>query len=409
MGRDVHTISAASDAIDPVWAFDELSASLNIAINGQPKMIFLVVASGADVGKVYAEAKQRFPETSIHGSTSCLGLMTDSSLLLDSGHALGALGIWDDEGSYGSAARSIESDARVVAAETTRAALKNAHRSGEVPDLVWMTAAPGHEEASLAGIKDVLGDRVLIVGGSSADNDLKGSWAQFSREDLCSEGIVISVLFSGSKVSSVFQSGYAPRGPSGVATRAVGRRLFEIDGRPAAEVYFNWVGRDRPTIPAHETSTSILSEATLVPLGVVQHELVDVPLHLLLHPAVMHDDGSLSLFCDVKQGDMLYLMEGTSRRLIERAGKFASQAKADAEARRLEVRGAMVVYCGGCMLSVKSDMEQVRKGISAALPGIPFLGFFSYGEQGATLTGTSQHANLMISCTVLTSRMPVAS
>jgi len=106
---------------------------------------------------------------------------------------------------------------------------------------------------------------------------------------------------------------------------------------------------------------------------------------------------------------MLYLMEGTSRRLLERAGKLASQAKADAEARRLEVRGAMVVYCGGCMLSVKSDMEQVRKGIASALPGIPFLGFFSYGEQGATLTGTTQHANLMISCTVLTSRMPVAS
>ena len=408
-GRDLRIITAASEAYDPVCAFDELVAALDVAVHGPPRKIFLVVASGADVRKIYVEAQQRFPGASIHGSTSCLGLMTESSLLLESGHALGALAIWDAEGSYGSAARSIDSDARVVAAETTQAALRSAHRSGEVPDLVWMTAAPGHEEASLAGIKDVLGDRVLIVGGSSADNDLKGNWAQFSREDLCSEGIVISVLFPGSKVSSVFQSGYAPRGPSGIATKTVGRRLFEIDDRPAAEVYFNWVGGDPPTIPAHETSTSILSEATLVPLGVVQHELVDVPLHLLLHPAVMHDDGSLSLFCDVKQGDMLYLMEGTSRRLLERAGKFASQAKADAEARRLEVRGALVVYCGGCMLSVKSDMEQVRKGIASALPGIPFLGFFSYGEQGATLTGTTQHANLMISCTVLTSRMSVAS
>ena len=398
--------AAASENKDPVLAFDELEVSLCLSDRGQPQLLFLVVATGADIPGVYAEAKRRYQATSVHGSTSCMGLMTESALFLESGQALGALAIWDLEGAYGSASKNIGADASLSAAEATRAALKRANRSGQVPDLVWMSAAPGHEEASLVGIKEVLGDSVLIVGGSSADNDLRGDWAQFSQEELCAEGIVVSVLFSGSKVSSVFQSGYAPRGPSGRATKSVGRRLFEIDGRPAAEVYYGWLGQELPEIPAHETGRSILSESTLVPLGVIQHELVDVPLHLLLHPAVVHHDGSISLFCDVKQGDQLYLMEGTSRRLLERAGKIASQAKADVEARRLEACGALVVYCGGCMLSVRSEMEQVREGIAAALPGIPFLGLFSYGEQGATISGSTQHANLMISCTILTNSMP---
>ncbi len=400
-------LAAATDVKDPVLAFDELDVSLSISDRGPPQILFLVVAAGAEVAGIFAEARRRYQTTSVHGSTSCLGLMTDSALHLESDRALGALAIWDMQGAYGSAASSIGSDPQLSAVEATRAALRNANRLGQVPDLVWMSAAPGHEESSLLGIKSVLGDRVLIVGGSSADNDLAGAWAQFSQEELYTEGIVVSVLFSGSKVSSVFQSGYAPRGPSGLATRCVGRRLFEIDHRPAAEVYYGWLGRDLPKIPANETSISILSESTLVPLGMVQHELVDVPLHSLLHPAVMHDDGSISLFCDVKQGEQLYLMEGTSRRLLERAGKIAGQAKADAEARRLEVRGALVVYCGGCMLSVRSEMELVRKGIAAALPGISFLGLFSYGEQGATITGSSHHANLMISCTILTDSMPI--
>lgn len=399
--------AAASDVKDPVRAFDELEAALRISDRGPPQILFLAVATGAEVSGIFAEARRRYPKTSIHGSTSCLGLMTESALHLESGRALGALAIWDRHGAYGSAVRSISSDAQLSAAEATRAALRHANRLGQVPDLVWMSAAPGHEESALVGIKSVLGDSVLIVGGSSADNDLAGAWCQFSQDDQHTEGILVSVLFSGSKVSSVFQSGYAPRGPSGYATRCAGRRLFEIDHKPAAEVYFGWLGQDLPKIPANESSVSILSESTLVPLGIIQHELVDVPLHLLLHPAVMHDDGSISLFCNVKQGDQLYLMEGTSRRLLERAGKIASQAKADADARRLEVRGALVVYCGGCMLSVKSEMEQVRRGIVAALPGIPFLGLFSYGEQGATITGSSHHANLMISCTILTDSMPI--
>lgn len=387
----------------------EILGSLGIAEAGEPQLLFLFASSGHDVSYLHTELSKVMPATALHGGTSCLGVMTERDLSLDTGFGIGALAIWDSRGAYGSSAASYGSNARHAAAQATRDALRSAGRLGETPSLVWLTAAPGQEEAALAGIKDVVGESALIVGGSSADNAIEGNWKQFSRNEMCTEGLVITVMFTESSVHSVFQNGHAPSGPGGTVTSADGRRLIEIDNRPATEVYFGWLGKPIPNFSEGIASMSILAESTLFPLGIVQDNLANVPLHLLLHPATAHDDGSISLFCDVKQGDEVFLMNGTAQRLVNRAGKIAGQAKADAEARRSEVLGAIVVYCGGCMLAVKPDMEEARRGIVEALGDIPFLGLFSFGEQGSAMSGGSKHANLMISCTVLADYIPASA
>jgi len=166
-------------------------------------------------------------------------------------------------------------------------------------------------------------------------------------------------------------------------------------GRPAAEVYGEWTGGR--ILPPASGSRSILSEATLSPLGRRQTEIAGIPIHLLAHPAASRADGGLDLFASVRPGEDICLMEGSETSLVQRAGRiaWASREQLGSE----PAAGALMVYCGGCMLAIRDRMDEVAAGVADSLGGIPFLGVFSFGEQGEMLDGDSAHGNLMISCT----------
>jgi len=52
------------------------------------------------------------------------------------------------------------------------------------------------------------------------------------------------------------------------------------------------------------------------------------------------------------------------------------------------------------MLSVRPRLSEVVGKVSAALGGAPFLGTFTFGEQGPILGAGNRHGNLMISCII---------
>ena len=52
------------------------------------------------------------------------------------------------------------------------------------------------------------------------------------------------------------------------------------------------------------------------------------------------------------------------------------------------------------MLAVQDRLTDVTDGVAEALPNIPYLGIFTFGEQGVVLDGRNRHGNLMISAVV---------
>lgn len=370
----------------------------------EPDIIFVFADAEHSAERLRSELRSQFPETAIHGGSSCRGVLVGGAENTGGLRSAGMIAIWNTEGDQGTAIVPFGADAREAAIFATRKALQNAGRSDEVPDLVWITAAPGCEEQILEGVKEVVGARALIVGGSSADNNVAGNWFQFTRETACESGMAVSVIFSATAVSTVYQNGLAPSGEAGKVTKAAGRRLIEIDAKPAGETYFNWQGRKAPSIPEGGSSVSILSETTFVPLGKLNGSLADVPFFLLLHPASLESDGSLGLFANVYEGDTVHLMLGNTLGLVERAARVAAQAKADIEFDGLQCAGALIVFCGGCLLAMETGLHQIREGIIRELGNIPFLVMFSFGEQGKGGDSASHHANLMISCTAFGAR-----
>ncbi len=339
------------------------------------------------------------------GGTSCRGGLAAG------GAVPGALVVIDDPaGAYGCALHRFANAGPEAAEEAGRAAVRaamaDAGRPGERPDLVWLQVTPGREERVLAGIESVVGTETTILGGSAADDDVSGAWFVFAAGEVASAGVAVGVLYPSTRLSVTYQNGYAPTERSGRVTRAQGRRIAAIDGRPAADVYAEWTGGAGLSGPPQPGAAprNILSSSAFWPLGRPLTEVAGVPFHLLVHPAEADAEGGLSVFADVTEGERLVQMSGSAEGLTARAGRVARLAAEAGGIAPDDVAGALLVYCGGCMLAVQDRLGDVAAGMGAALPGVPFAGTFTFGEQGPILGAGNRHGNLMISCIVLSRR-----
>merc|ERR1711871_1326281 len=185
----------------------------------------------------------------------------------------------------------------------------------------WLMGVPGHEEELLRGIDEVTGGKVPVVGGSAADNDVKGEWYTLCNGDVFAEGIVVVAFRSSDACVPVFDSAYTPSSRSAIIT-AVGedsRKILELNGQPAAELYDQWTGGSISSVLQSGVGGDILSLTTLQPLG---RKMVggSSQSYQLLHPDMVTKDGGLSLFANVEVGDELTLMVSDKRSLITGTG-----------------------------------------------------------------------------------------
>jgi hypothetical protein len=394
---------SATSISDTSEAIKFLLADVSPSGHALPDFLCIHYSSNHDAG-VLQDALDRFCRgRAFMGASSCLGVMTDTSLFIGEEGGIGLFAVWDTEADCGSASGELGPDPATDARNIASLALDRAGRPGEMPDLIWLSSAPGHEEEVLAGIKSLFGERALIVGGSSADNQVAGNWTQFGPDGVCRQGLAVSVLFSSGVVSSAYHSGYIETGNKGKITRIEGRRLYEIDGQPAADVYTKWTGLNLPK-PQGAAPVPILAETTFNPLGHKSGTIASLPFYLLVHPAAIWPDGSLDLFAELANNEEVWSMHGTPDSLIARGGRLTELVISSLSTQNVGINGALIVYCGGCMLGVRDQMDRVREEIIRQMRGRPFLGVFTFGEQGQVRAGAAQHANLMISCTGFGSR-----
>lgn len=395
---------------DPVTAIaisDLLSQTLSL--KDQPSLLCVFYDSLHDDALVVDFLAKRFPGVPVLGGTSCGGGMTEQGLGGEGSIAI--LAITDPDGDYGTASTRIGDDAAASAEQAIHAALDNAGCPGELPELIWIYQAPGHEEAVIAGLRRVVGDRCPIIGGSSADNEVAGQWRQLGTDGVMTDGLVVGVLLSSGGIGFAFQGGYEPAGASGVVTKvayepngatgvvtqARGRRIITIDHKPAAEVYDRWT--DGLVSSKLITGGNILADTSMHPLGIDAGRIEDVTHYLVVHPDQVLEGGVLSTFAEVEEGTRLYSMRGDKSRLVDRAGKVSAAAVANIPGATKDLAGALIVYCAGCKMAVGEQMDGVAHAITKSLRGAPFVGCFTFGEQGVVLNKNA-HGNLMISAVV---------
>ncbi len=378
----------------------EAYARLTGQLGSAPNMLLLHCSTGYDMEKIAERFAALDNKMAIHGGTSFSGVMTESGIHSQSSEGLGLFGVCDEHGNYGTGSAPIGDEPQKAAKNALLQALEQAGRSGEIPYLILMTAALGYEEELISGIEAIVGQAVPIIGGSSAGNECSGQPKQLANSEVSFNSIVLTVMFPSTDILFAFQSGYEPTGHTGTATRTKRHQLCEIDHRPAALVYNEWndgllseqIGRD----------ANIMQRTAMRPFGRIVGHVGAAPYYLLSHPEQIHSDGSLSLFSDIRENDRIVLMTGTIESLVSRAGRVVSTALETHSATADDIAGGLIIFCAGCILAMKGQLNEVTNDIRKVIPGKPFLGIFTFGEQGCFTGGENRHGNLMISVLLFT-------
>ena len=387
---------ASAWSVNPDWksAVDEIYRKLIGKMDVTPQLILLHSSCEYENDKILHHLRTLFPETPIQGGTSCLGVMTEEGFHTENGKGMGILAVHDPEGSYGAGISEVNGSPASAAKSALNDALSQAKRPGEVPDVILITNYPGHEDQVIRAIEEHIGTDVPIIGGTSADNDMSGKWQQFGNDTVILQGVSVAVLFTSGSIGYAFHGGYEPTDFCGIATKAEDRVLYEIDGRPAAQVYNEWTdGLISDVLPK---GGSLVPTANFTPVGNPVGQVGGIPYFRLSYPVEVLHNQALLLFTEVHEGTEIALMRGTHDSLASRAGRVGNAAVDAAPFSADEIAGSMVLFCAGCMLAIQDRMSEPVEGLRSSLHGSPFLGAFTLGEQGCLLGGENRHGNLMI-------------
>ncbi|MDW3222108.1 MAG: FIST N-terminal domain-containing protein [Paracoccaceae bacterium] len=392
-------LTAATEIHDSVAAVADLAERIVTGLDGPPDFLLLAYGEGHDPHLLRSQFAAHFPQTVLLGSSTCRGVMTGEGLFGFRKPVLGGAAFVDPDAAFGTATLTLDGDVQAAIKNAIETAQAAADRRGEVPDMVWLHASPGTEETVICGVQESLGSNVLISGGSSADETIGGKWSQFNTDAIAGDA-VIALIYTDLPVTHHFQNGYLPSNFKGEITRAEGRVLHEIGGRPAAEVYNEWTG-GRITDALADRSKNILGDSAWHPLGksigrVGPSPELMVDCYCLLHPDSVGPNGELHLFANVSEGSQVVLMNSGPQELIKRSTQVV-RISMEMMQEEAPIAGGLMVFCAGCMLALGDDIALAAEAIGEAYSNVPFLGVFTFGEQGSFLNGDRLHGNLMIS------------
>jgi len=162
------------------------------------------------------------------------------------------------------------------------------------------------------GLNAVLPREVIVTGGMAGDGPrFASTWVLSDRKPV--SGIVSAVGFYGDsvRVGHGCRGGWDLFGPERTVTRSEGNLLYELDGRPALDLYKTYLGERAAGLPA----TALLFPLAIRSDNSEQNRLVRTVL------AVDEKAQSMTFAGDVPQGSLVQLMRANFDRLIEGAAE----------------------------------------------------------------------------------------
>jgi hypothetical protein len=358
---------------------------------GTPSWVLVYGVEDAPLGAVIAEVRRRHPRARVFGATSSQGVFSPDGF--ERGIAM-LVGEPHDGVRAEVCLRTVGAAHAAEAAERACSTLRQ-ELDGN-PDLFLLHATPGFEERVLEGIARS-GLDVPVYGGSAADDSVVGRWRVFAQGDRATEGFALVGLKSRRPILSSFTGGYLPTEFSGRVTKAEGRTVYQIDGRPAARVYDEWT--QGALSEELGRGGRVLRNTDLLPVARTLGEAHGMPRRLLSLPREVLRDGALGFFSELATGDEITLMTSTKEPLVARVRRAAERARAS---RVLEPKGGVLIYCAGCLNSVMDRASEIAREFREGAGEVPFVGLASFGEQGTLFPhSASRHGNLMSSVVLL--------
>jgi hypothetical protein len=219
------------------------------------------------------------------------------------------------------------------------------------------------------GLQLVLPDSVSVTGGLAGDS------ANFQKtvvglNEAPQSNKVVALGLYGDNINIGYASigGWEAFGPERLVTRSEDNVLYELDDKPALELYKTYLGEKAAGLPA---------TALLFPLSL---ENKDAANNMLVRTILTIDETkqSMTFAGDIPQGSKVRLMKANFEKLVDGAESASTMSQeilvADAEL-------AILVSCVGRKLVMGQRIEDELEAVRAVVGGkTTLMGFYSYGE-----------------------------
>jgi len=219
------------------------------------------------------------------------------------------------------------------------------------------------------GIQEVAGEGVTIFGGLAGDNSNFAETFTFINGSLANNSLV-AVGFYGDKIKIQASSkgGWKPFGPTRRVTKSVGNVLYELDNKPALDLYKEYLGEKAAALPA---------SGLLYPFSILDQDSNQTGLIRTILD-ISHEKKSLILAGDIHEGSLVCLMHSDVDALINGAAAAAHDLEAD------DADGASVAFCVSCVgrsIVMADEVEEELEAVKNVLgKNTALIGFYSYGE-----------------------------
>ncbi len=246
------------------------------------------------------------------------------------------------------------------------------------------------------GLNAVVKDQVKVTGGLAGDGKrFENTWTMYKGE--IQQNTVVAVGLYGDKIhiGHASRGGWDIFGPERIVTRSTGNVLYELDDRPALELYKEYLGERAKELP---------SAGLLYPLAIRadQNDTNPVVRTIL---SVDEKAQSLTFAGDIPQGFFAQLMRANFDRLISSAGEtggLATKIMCTGNVSSTSPILCIAISCVGRRLLLGERTEEELEALADSLPKqTKEVGFYSYGELSPYATGTCQLHNQTMTVTTI--------
>jgi len=220
------------------------------------------------------------------------------------------------------------------------------------------------------GIEAHLPSKVRVTGGLAADGTDFKETVVFDKNGNPSKNCIAALGFYGDQITIGYGSngGWDSFGLERLVTKSKDNILFELDGKPALELYKSFLGERASELPA---------SGLLFPLSLRENGVSEPVVRTIL--GINEEEHSLIFAGDIPEGSYVKLMKANVDRLISGAESSAITTtemlpKGDAEL-------AILISCVGRKLVLKQLIEEEVEAVADVVgKQANITGFYSYGE-----------------------------
>ncbi|MEZ4774679.1 MAG: FIST N-terminal domain-containing protein [Bacteroidia bacterium] len=225
------------------------------------------------------------------------------------------------------------------------------------------------------GLTHALVDDVVITGGLAGDGP-RFEQTLVSHNHVPESGRIAAIGFYGSAIQVGHGSvgGWDVFGPERMITRAEKNILFELDGKPALDLYKTYLGEESEKLPGSALQFPLSIRENAHPgSGTVRTIL-----------SINEAEGAMIFAGDMPEGYVAQLMMANFDRLVDGAAEAATYASLNTIREASGDKLALLISCVGRKIvlgqRIADEAEAVGEVLEEKIGHVARIGFYSYGE-----------------------------